>query len=244
MLNLTYSNMKLILILTCVSVAIFAVHIFYFGYYRYPQVDFKEQVRNDIYGLLLRESKKSSNFLSFVKENNRPSNPVQNYSPDHIYFDGFYIFSESSFVQNPEGEYVIEEKMFISNNKLDWSDGSIYFDKTCSEMFVFKSKLYCYSSNSNKSNIQIFSKIGKVEKEIQIPLQYFSSLKIQEYPNILWSIWPDTRARWYNSNAFTIGGDYSGDIMTGPWLIMAGRLNLDTLEFEEYVIKYDSDVFP
>ncbi len=52
-------------------------------------------------------------------------------------------------------------------------------------------------------------------------------------------VWRDQRARTPTLLAF-IPTPYSGDVYTGPYMIMAGKLNLDTLDFKEYVIGYNA----
>jgi hypothetical protein len=55
-------------------------------------------------------------------------------------------------------------------------------------------------------------------------------------------VWSDERARFPTLYAFILI-PHSASTQFGPYIIMAGRLNCDTLSFTEYVIKYDSREF-
>lgn len=132
----------------------------------------------------------------------------------------------------------------FSGDKNTWEKLYTGKDLNCHLLFSFKSVAHCLSRSGNNFVITKIEHGKIIEKEIHSSLLDSSQLlKLKLVGTDLYFVWNDERARrpyWYSyiPVAQTINPYY------GPYLIMGGKLNLDTMEFEEYVLKYDSYDFP
>ena len=113
----------------------------------------------------------------------------------------------------------------------------------CEYATVWKSQLFCISSGGN-IRLNVVQSTSEY-REIQL----VGHTSIGNYDpfvdnNFLYIVWVDDRIHWFNPlKIFNVLSPSDSDYI-GPYLVMAGKLNLDTLEFTEHVIKFDSNDFP
>lgn len=220
------------------------LNVFYFGFYRYPQEVFSKKISYEVYQKLIDVMHDNYSNIKIVPEINTEDGR-RSRSDYGIWGD--YIFSnervKSTVDKNGTKITFTNFRLLLLSTKsnesseLDISDVSF-----CTYTFSSREKLFCLNKFLK---LKYFDTDLNGHRVKELDHLWGSIIDIiPENENEIWLIWRDERARWYTTNAFVIMGVGAGETRAGPWLVMAGKLNLDTLEFEEYVIKYDSDVFP
>lgn len=158
-------------------------------------------------------------------------------------WDGQLVKVDQVFVKTKENGYDIYRSKDVIQTSHDkgatWSTFA-EGDVLCNVFTIYNRKLFCIS-NAYSLDMHIFEKSG-VRKDSSL-ISHASIIKVIRSNNELYFIWGDERARWPNFWSF-VPIPNGNDPNSGPWLVMAGKLNLDTLTFEEHVIKYDSNNWP
>lgn len=108
-------------------------------------------------------------------------------------------------------------------------------DALCDFAATYKEKLICIVA-IRPLQVNVFGDNGLLEHKKLV--RSADVIEVFRDERSMYIVWRDERARWINSHIFQFP-IYSGDYSSGPWLIWAGKLNLDTLDFEEHVIGYD-----
>ena len=124
-----------------------------------------------------------------------------------------------------------------------WNNLFIFNDlgtSMCRIAVVYKEKINCIVNGLSVGlNLLTIDENGKYANKILTKSSIASPEILAAYTegtNKLIFIWRDQRARFPVFDLI--------DPARGPYLIIAGELDLDTLEFKEHIIKYDSYTFP
>jgi hypothetical protein len=112
----------------------------------------------------------------------------------------------------------------------------------CSYGTIYNGYLYCLCFCGSGTTATKIGLSGKIEEKNIGARDRYEVIKVYRKGNELWMVWSDERARFPTLYAFILI-PHSASTQFGPYIIMAGRLNCDTLSFTEYVIKYDSREF-
>lgn len=111
----------------------------------------------------------------------------------------------------------------------------------CDFATTYKDTIYCF--NNFISEMTVISGEGTIKKKPLKDTETFDILAAKKVGNVFNIVWRDRRAQWPNIYGF-IPIPNSENPTVGPFLIMAGEINLDTLEFKQHLIKYNSYNWP
>jgi len=110
---------------------------------------------------------------------------------------------------------------------------------------IYNDKIFCFLLN-NRLSLNIISENTGIENAGYLSSRRtdaFEILAIYREDNNVTVIWEDERSRFPTWYAF-LPIPHSAETKWGPYVVMRGDINLDTIEFQENIIKYNSNIFP
>lgn len=233
----TYKKILLILIIILLAYPVFSIFKIYFT---------KLSVNKKI-SLLLLDLEKDSlnskrNIINTYYSKTTPEKEIL-WNNKLVRIKMFTSVEKINNINYGTNSYVIEAK---EQNSSEWKTLIKTKDvNLCDTATIWKNELYCFSaSGSNKILLNIISSDGSTNQKILNKSEINSTLDAYLSNNKIYLVWSDRRALFFNPfKLFSILSPSDNDYYGAP-IIMAGELNLDTLDFKEYVIKYNSIDFP
>ncbi|MBI4049507.1 MAG: hypothetical protein HY395_01670 [Candidatus Doudnabacteria bacterium] len=215
---------------------------FLVAFYITPKLTYRFKVNNTVKEEVLG-LEKNGNFSTDIIRTNKHTFPVS-------WNNNLLIITTEEKQYYRNNALIIEEEDVVKISKdggKTWTIIARSSELLCQYAVIYETGLYCLANANQDIVISKISTNGIEETKKIVSATFLIGgtdiLNIYKQDNELVVIWRDRRARFPNIYAF-IPIPHSAPTEFGPYLIMAGKLNLDTLEFKEYVIKYDSYEFP
>lgn len=196
--------------------------------------------REEIGKLLVQESVLSNDIYQLDFRNGQSKSPLEVWSgklakivirdtnsEDEEYIDGVRTYIETS----------------VDNGKT-WLPLTYIKKSSCSYYFTYLDRLYCFT---DLSSVSVITEDGVVTNHALF-LDTDSTITsliaiIRKSSNVIVYIWSDDRSRSTNPIAYILSSLFSVPIRYkwGPNIIVAGELNLDTMQTKEHIIQYGPD---
>ncbi|OGZ73489.1 MAG: hypothetical protein A2908_02165 [Candidatus Staskawiczbacteria bacterium RIFCSPLOWO2_01_FULL_38_12b] len=251
---------KASLIILYILAGLILILAIYFGIYVYKKSSYAHkidsQVLDEITNLFNTENSYSHDVLEeyiLKRVNNNPKKIT--WGDDFLRIE-FVIDYESVKHTNKDDYTSIK---ISSDQGKTWKEIIRSEDMLCDYGIIHKDLLYCFTKYWDEPNtftLRIINKEGGIisKESFGSPEDSVANIfGVHKSNNILVITWIDDRTQYYEFYGIPFPFEtlyenifgWLGDIFrTGPSVIMAGKLNLDTLEWKEYVIQYgDSNKF-
>lgn len=228
---------KKIIILTITFIVL--LPIYYYGQKFYQIFIAKRSLDNDFYKVASELNADTNSQIGVLTKGEKPHiskslawgnktvRIITEYFVDKTNYNSIHIFD------------VIQLQNTGTNEWLDFKKETSF----CATAFIWQDQLGCIVSSS-EIGINFIAIDGMVQykKLVESTVSNFWGPYLKD--NKLYFVWQDERIHYFNPLKLDKILSPSEDDYYGPNLIIAGELNLDTREFKEHIIKYDSTLFP
>ena len=226
-----------------IIISVLVILLFFYVGYKFIVIHkYKSNVDSKLYDkLLIMENNKIQ-----YQKNILFTPDISRYPDNELMWGDKKVRLRSENIKTTDGNNNIAVRYDIIQTKSqidsDWKNLITKQEPFCHEGIIGQNKLLCLSASHGDIILNIIDNNGKFITKTLVSTPNYGEQTVFADDKYMYIIWTDWRLQW--PNPIKIITNNPETALSGPFIVMAGKLNLDTLEFQEQVIKYNSDFFP